>query len=356
MADADADHDLVVAELGRLDRQPHAVGETHQGDAEIGDGLLLGHLAGRAEVLVRPGHRQVDLRRLHRRGLGHLEGLAQGGLAAVDRVGAGHEHQRPGAREGLFQGRADRFGLQPLHLLFEQSQVLGRAGDHLVVVEGLGDLIGQLRGLAGRSLGHRGLQQHTPLGNLAVELGLGDAELNDTAHLGVGGGQGRLPFAGLGREIDCGLLGGVQIVALASLGRDERRVVGPVELLQPPVQHRQAQLLDLLALALGLAVRRRVVRLQPLDLDAEWGARLDGQPALGAALGGRAQVGIGPRRSLALPVREVGLDLGLHLDRVEVADGDQRRALGAVELAVVVGDQVVTGGPDHRHQPDRQPV
>jgi hypothetical protein len=55
VADAGLHQDLVVAELGRLDRQAHAVLEAHEDGVEVGDVLLLGDLAGRAEAGIGPG-------------------------------------------------------------------------------------------------------------------------------------------------------------------------------------------------------------------------------------------------------------------------------------------------------------
>ncbi len=113
-------------------------------------------------------------------------------------------------------------------------------------------------------------------------------------------------------------------------------------------------MLDLLAQAFGLAVRRRVVGLQPFDLDVERGPWLDGQARLGAALRRRAEIRIGPGRSLTLPIGEVGLDPGFHLGRIEVPHCNQRRPFGAIELAVEVGDQVMAGAPNHADLADRQ--
>jgi hypothetical protein len=47
---------------------------------------------------------------------------------------------------------------------------------------------------------------------------------------------------------------------------------------------------------------------------------------------------------LRLPVAELGLDLGFHLVDVEVADGDDRAAFGAVIGVVEVDELVLLGG------------
>ncbi len=219
-------------------------------------------------MLVGPGDGLGDFRRLHRSGLGLLEGLAEGGLAPVDGVGAGHEHQGARAAERLLQRRVDGVGLEAAGLLVEQGQVLGRVGGNSLVVEGLGQVVGDIGRLARGGLRRGGLQQHAPLGDFAVELRLGDAILDDAALFGVDGRQGRFPLGRLGGEVELGHFGRVLVVALQGIGADEGRIVGPGDALQAPVQHLQAKLLDLLALALGLAVGGSVMRLQPFDLDA----------------------------------------------------------------------------------------
>ncbi len=124
MPEAHPHHHLVVAELGRLDRQANAVVEADQGGAEVVDGTAVHHLAGQAEVGVRPRSQLVDGSGLHRICPCVGVGLGQGGFAAVDRLRAGHEHQRPLSTEHLVQSGRHPFRGQALHSPLEQREVL----------------------------------------------------------------------------------------------------------------------------------------------------------------------------------------------------------------------------------------
>ena len=99
VSDVDPDQHFVVAELGGLHGQAHAVVEARENGVEVGDILGLDDLAGRAEACIGPD----DLVRRGRRGDGDLPGGGVFGqdrlFAAGHRLGRGHEHQRPFAGE-----------------------------------------------------------------------------------------------------------------------------------------------------------------------------------------------------------------------------------------------------------------
>jgi hypothetical protein len=140
----------------------------------------------------------------------------------------------------------------------------------------------------------------------------------------------------------------------STAGGDERRVLGARQRRQPAVEHRQAELFDDLAPTLGHRVGREVGRRHPGQLHRRRRAGLDRQAHVGPARRHLAEIGVVAGRSLALPVGEPGLDLGLHRGRIDVADHHQGGALGAIVAVVDVGDQVGLGRLDHRHEADRE--
>ena len=346
-ADARLHQHLVGAELGRLDGQPHPVGEAHEGGVQIGRLGALGDVPRGSEVLIGPAHRLAHGRGRDRRGLRGGEGRRDDRLPAVDGCGGGHEHQGPRAGEGGGDGLVDLRRRQPLHGRIEQRQVLRRAGLHLRGRQGADDVFRDAGGGAG-GFAVGGRFQRGAIGvDLLAEFGGGDAVFHQSAGLGVGRGQGLAPFAAPGGGLQGQDPGGMELRRRIGAGADEGRILRPDPAVQAPVQHRQAQGLEGVAAAPGLAVRRAVGRRDPGELHHLRGARLHHQPHGGAAMQGRAEIGVGSGRSRPGPVAEAGLDPGLHGVGIEVADGDQHRPLRPVVGAVEVADLRPGGVLDH---------
>ncbi len=200
VAKAHPDQHLVVAELGRLDVQPHAVLEAHLGDAEVGDLLPLGDFSWRPEFGVGPGLQLVGDSGLQRLGAGVGIDLGQSRFAAVDGLWRAHEQQGALAAEHLARGGRDLLGGEALHLGLEERKVGCGGGEHFFVVQGVDDGVGQAGRAAGGRSGHGGLQLDSRLHDLAIDLVLPHAELSQPALLVVCSEQGRAPLVRLGRH------------------------------------------------------------------------------------------------------------------------------------------------------------
>ncbi|VDC48639.1 hypothetical protein BREV_BREV_03237 [Brevundimonas mediterranea] len=190
-----ADQDLVIAEVGLLDVQQGPVGEADQGGAQIGHLGARGGNGRRAEVRIGPFQRRL----IAGRGDGNLtRGLQRGGdggLAALDRDRAGEQDQRPLAFEHRTHGGVDLFRRQIGDDLLELVQTFLGRGEDRVAIDGVQQGAGQGGGGAGRLRGHRILQAGAVFGDLALQLGGGDAVLGQTAGLLLGGLQRAFPFA-----------------------------------------------------------------------------------------------------------------------------------------------------------------
>ena len=127
MTEAHLHQRLAGRGLARLDGQPHAVGEAHEGDAEIADLAALRHLAGRAEVGVGPGLGDRGRVGRERRGLGLGEHRLEAGDAAGGLRRGRQEDDRPLAGELRTQNRVDAVRSQPFHRGLEEVELLLRA-------------------------------------------------------------------------------------------------------------------------------------------------------------------------------------------------------------------------------------
>ncbi len=104
-----------------------------------------------------------------------------------------------------------------------------------------------------------------------------------------------------------------------------------------------------------LVAPRIVIRADPGECELRRQARRC-QDADRRPLGKRlAIIGIGPRRGRILPVGEARLDLGFDLLWIEIADGDQGRALGPIIIAVEFPQRFGAGLGEELDPADRQP-
>ena len=169
---------------------------------------------------------------LHRRGrCGDGRGRWRPGKGGADRRDAAvhggrrrHEDQRSATLERILQRRGDLLGGQPFGRRLEQRQLFGRADHHVAVGERTGDLVGEVRGLPRRRGGDLVLQLGLVLGDLAGQLVRPHSVLHGAAHLGLGGGQRRLPVILRGDDHHVGDAFGAQRSVLAArAGRGEGR-------------------------------------------------------------------------------------------------------------------------------------
>ncbi len=298
----------------------------------------------------------LDLWRLHGTGFGLVERRRETAFAAVWSLRRGHGHQRPRALEDVVQGGVHLGRGQALGDALEQGQVLGRRGFDLLLVDRAHQFIGQVGRAAGGGAGHGVAQRHLLFGDLAVNLGLGEAILQRLPlhlHRRV---QGRAPGLGLERDAELGQVSGAVQLAHAGGGAQERWVGRMGDAGVAPVQRRQGQVADHVAPLPHRGVRGGVEGADPVDGDRGRGAVAHHQLAGRPARGGAAQVG---RRGLGadgLPVGEAGLDLLRHGGRIDVAGDHQGGAVGSVVGAVEVLDQVHRRGLDDLHLADGHAV
>ena len=310
-------------------------------------------LAGRAEALVGPDHLTGAFRGRHSDLARGGPGLGDGGFVALDRGGGGDKHQRPGSGEGGLDGGRRCFGGQGLHRRLEQRQVLGRTGHHVLLADRVDHLIGQHGRAACRGRGGARLEPLTIVLDLAIQLVLANAVLDQPALLPFSGLERRLPFAGAGRDGDGCHPGRIDLVTREAAGGDEGRFRPARDRFQPAVQHREGQLLDPVLTAhrgrIGTQVRGR----DPADLQGGRGARFDDDLGLQTPLGHSAQIGIDASRGGVGPAAEGRLDLRLHGVDVEVAHGHQNGALRAIEGVVERHQLVARRRAQHLDLADR---
>ncbi len=348
--------DLAVAELGRLNGQPHAVFETHEHGVQVGDILALGHLTHGPQIVVGPVQRRLDRRRGHGRRLRLVQGLAHGAIAARYRIGRDDQGQRAGAAKGLPHRRIHLGRRQSLHGGVEQRQIFLRAGLDLGRIQRAEDVFGDRR----RRAGGGALDGRFERGALRFDL-LGQlfgrhAVLQRLADRGVFGLQGLQPFAPTGVGLDGGHPRRMELVLAVGARSDKWRIVGTHQPVQPAVQNAEAEGLDGRAPPLDLAVGAAVGRGDPFHLHDLLAARLNDHPRLRPANRRGADLRVDARGRGRRPVAEASLDLGLHGVRVEIADRDQNRARGAIEFAVKVRQQLMAGVLNHLDLADREPL
>ncbi|MNJ36400.1 hypothetical protein D3C77_311860 [compost metagenome] len=258
--------------------------------------------------------------------------------------------------EGALDRRAHLFGLEIPHRGLEESQVGGRVGEDPVVVGGAQQGVGQRGSVARRGRLDGVFKGGAGVGDLAVQLDLGDAELHQAALLLLDGLQGALQAAGVEVGGDAAEVERLEQGRPADAGADEGRIVGPSQFAQAAIQNGQAQVLQQVVVTLGRRVRVQIGIADPVQLDRGLHARLDQDAGLGLARGDLSQIGLGTVGGLGRPVREGRLDLGFHLIDVEVADRDHRRAFGAVIGLVELDEALARRGADDAQVADRQAV
>ena len=353
-AGADADEDLLVAEVSRLDGQADAVAEGDDSRAQFRDFAAVLDSAGRAEAGIGPVKRGL------RRGGGHrnltrgFERRRDGGFAALDFNRRDDEGQRAAAFEHWLQGLVHPGCGEAFDRGVEQIEVgLGRREDALVI-DGADEAVGQGRRAAGGGAGHGVLQRRPGLGDLALQLGLGYAELHQAALLLLDRLQRPLPFSRI--ELG-GHRGDVQALGegrLSPAGGDEGRVIRAGDLAQTTVQHGDPEIAQQVVPPLDYGVRIGIGRLDPVQLDRRLDAGLDQNAGLGIAGRDRTQVGLRPFRALGLPALECGADFRFHVRNVEVADGDHRRAGRTVVRLIEFDEALARGGADDLQIADRK--
>jgi hypothetical protein len=356
VADAHRDQDLLVGEGGRLDRQPHAVGEAHQGGAQVGDLALAGGLGRGPEAGVGP----LDVGGDHRSGDGGgargFQRGGDGGLAALDGDRRGDEDQRAVATEGLVRGGVDLIDGDGGSDLAEAFQIVVGVGEDLVVVDRLDQTGGQGRGLARRGAGGDGGQGGAELGQFAIQLGLADAVLDQATLFLFGRLDGGLPGPGIEADRKAAGVEGVVKRLIAAARAEEGRVRLAGDIAEAAVQNGRGEAAHDRLAALGAVIGCVVMGHGPEDLGRRLSARLDVDDGFGLARLDMTQVRIGAVRGRIDPVAEAFLDLGLHRIDVEVADCDQGGALGPVVGFVEVDEPVAGSGPDDVQVADRQTI
>ncbi len=227
VAEVDPDQDLVGLELGWLHGQPHAIVEAQEDGVDVRDVPALGHPGGGAEGLIGPG--------LQRLGLGGPDlGLQRlpGGcddhrLAALDRLGAGHEDKGPGSAEQGGGGPVQTCGVEGLGFALEPVEVLFGAGHHDARRNRSDDGPGEGRGGPGARPCAGRCQGRSCVGDHPLELVLPDPEPLDPALFLKDGGQGLPPVAAAGEGVDPGgLLDPVGLTERGA-GRQEGRLSAP---------------------------------------------------------------------------------------------------------------------------------
>ena len=179
VAGADPDQDLIVREIGLLHGEAHAIGEAHHGGANGRRQFVpLGDLAGGSEIRIGPALGLLDRGRGDRRGMGLAVGGAERGLAALDRGWRGQIDHWLAAEHGA-RGRVDPLRCQPGDRGLEDTQILGRGGEHVVIVEVADHRFGERVGRAGGGAGHLRDERGAELGDLARQFRLGHAILHE---------------------------------------------------------------------------------------------------------------------------------------------------------------------------------
>jgi hypothetical protein len=206
--------------------------------------------------------------------------------------------------------------------------------------------------------GSRGGQPGAHVGDLAIELGLGEAEADGAALLLLDRGERVLPLARLGDGEKLRDVGAVDLVLAPGAGHDERRAVAARRGAgEAAVEDGEAELADQLLAADRFAVRPEVGGPHPGEADSI------GQPDLGVDVGvagvragdRSARRKLRPGLALALPAAEGGADLRFHRVGIDVAGDDQGGALGPVIGIVEFDEAVAAGGLDHVGRADRHP-
>ncbi len=353
IADLDADQHLVGAELGLFDGQADTVGEVDEMGAQVADETPVDDLPRRAERGVRPGSRGGVRALRDRFGLDLREGGFQTSLAPLQRDRMGHENQRPRALKGGSQSGCDLIGGNALERGLDDGEVLGGAGEDLPGFRGGQKGAGQSRCLASRGRGYGGLVADPQSGRLAVDLRLGDTILNRLAAGRFGGLQGVAPALRVAADAEKHDPCRAQQIAPRQQGVLEGSLGAVGQRLQPPVDDGQGQPLKQILARDRHGGGGRLIGRDPGDHGGARQIGIDDQSALQPPLRRRTQRRVLPRRPHAFPVGEPRLDPGLDLARIDVADHDQRGALGAVIGVVEVADQRDRGVLDDVDLADR---
>ncbi len=336
----DAQH-LIVAEMGRLDRETHPVGEGDHGDAEIGQLAALHHLSGRTEIGVGPGLFRLGGLFGRRRGRGHR--LVIGRLDALDRRRRSGIEQglaaREDAAEGLVDLRLGHAGRQPL----EQVETLLRRFEDIMGAISTQQTARQIGGAPGGRAVARRLPAAPYLHQLAVDLGLGEAVALGPAPFADDPAQAGGPGLLAGMDPQRGDVGGlVETGAGADTGADEgrRRALGQIghALVEGAVRdmaHQPAKLLRA-GVVVGNAAVDPGNRKGIIETRLGMGVRLRRPRRHLATLQRRRG------RPLARPAAEPFPDLRDHRRRIDVTGDHQRGPLGPVP-AVIEGADLLRG-------------
>ena len=355
-AGPDTDQDLLIAEGGRLDRQADAVREGHHRGPDRGQ-LGTARRCGRgAEVCVGP----VKLRLGGRGRDGHLSrGLERGGdgiRAAFDLDRGDDQNHRALALEDGWQDAVHLGRRQTLDRLVEQGEVGRRGRENGLIVGGVQQAVHQTGRGAGCGRIGGVLECRARIRDLALQLGLRNAELHQTALFLLDRLKRALPAAGIEARADAADFQAVDHGRAVRAGADEGGVLLTGNLAETAVQNRQTQVAYPVRAALGDGVRVQIGRADPVQLDGGLDAGFDQNAGLGAARLDGAEVRLGPFRTFRDPAFEGGADLGLHHIDVKVADGDEGGPVRTVIGVVEFDEPLAWGGANDVEITDREAV
>ena len=210
-------------------------------------------------------------------------------------------------------------------------QAIGGRGDEAVVIQRGENGVGKGRAAARIGLLRRGLEVRFHIGELHVELRLGEAILFGPAHFLRCRGERACPFAVLRSERDRGAERRVAKIVGAHAAAHDDAVGLRSNALDPAIERADGERVNERFGTLGLRVRRAFPGAEIADRGGIGNVRVGEHFDFGRTVQiDRSEVQRRTRGAFTLPVAEPLADLRLHRLHVEIADHDQRGVFGAI--------------------------